>query len=791
MKAAAKQYWLQGCNIVVLKGKQPLHNWSQWQTQRQTEEQFVGLPWLEADGFAVICGQQLFNGYYFGGLDFDVKNLPAEVVEKGRQVLKHLPITQIEQTPSGGQHWIYHCRNKPKTISTYHSECGLELLGEGKLCIMAPSQGYKRLNDNMPTVVTDIEAIFNQALRELGVVKVKAAATTPHTAKKVMEPRPCIVEALKRQLTGAAGHLMRLAAAAEYKRLGYTNQQIVDLFKGQSDFNAATCMVQVESADPAKAASCKTIAELGFCLPECKLKESAELPKVAYVPKPTVVTNEFIAEMFWNRQDPPEYLIYNFESDTFTRQNEIDLGEVDAKGRRIIYVPPFNDALKKGLVIVPSGITETTFREVFEEIDQFAASAYDPCGQEALVKLLTRIAVGSWFLDRFVADTMFDVAGAGKFAPILPIRGPSQSGKNRLAFVLRLLSYRPYFEMSTYRIPSLYRPLDLWQGTLVLDEADFANTTEKSELVHFLNCRATGTPLSRQNPKNPKQTDTFSNFGLTIVTQRRPFDDNATESRAIPYYSETSDKKLPVIETDEMLKKGLELQNKLLYLRMKFYRQVTISKDAWVNDLNDHRLVASLLPLLALSKHEPSLKETITDTAKEVERAKIEEKANSMDGIIINYLWEKISEGLFENWRPFIFYVLESRSVETINGFETEHKTALTTKHIAEQFKWSAQSIRKALASLGIAEKGLSSHIKVDGKTQRVIFFDPRRLEKRLREFVVNYTPNAVTQVTGVTVSTCSVDKNSLSAYTENSDTPHIKTVTSVTPVTEIGGKNE
>ena len=514
-----------------------------------------------------------------------------------------------------------------------------------------------------------------------------------------------------------------------------------------------------------------------------KIEQSAENKDVR-LPKPTVLTPDFLAEEIWNRKDPPQYLVYHFQDERLETLPEISLGETDSKGRNVIYVPPFNDSLKKGLVIVPSDVTETTFKQAFEEIDCFATTSYDPCGQDALVKLLARIAVGSWFIDRFVADPMFDIAGAGKFAPIIPIRGPSQSGKNRLAFVLRLLSYRPYFEMSTYRIPSLFRPLDLWQGTLVLDEADFANTNEKSELVHFLNCRATGTPLSRQNPNNPRITDTFSNFGLTILTQRRPFDDNATESRAIPYYSETSDKHLPVIETDEMLKQGLELQNKLLFLRMKFYKQVTINKEAWINDLNDHRLVASLLPLLALSCHEPSLKESITKTAKEVERAKIEEKANSMDGLIVNYLWEKINEGLFEKWRPSIFYVLDSKKIENNNQIETEKKTALTTKDLADQFKWSPQAIRKALASLGIVEKGLSNQVKVDGHNTRVIFFDPRCLEKRLREFVVNYVSNTVTEVTGVADLTRSTQESPLSAYANETYSPHTKSVTPVTSVT-------
>ena len=515
-----------------------------------------------------------------------------------------------------------------------------------------------------------------------------------------------------------------------------------------------------------------------------KIEKEVE-EKDVYVPKPAVITPEFIAEQIWNRRDPPHYLVYRFKDDRFETLWEISLGETNAKGQNIIYIPVFNDSLKKGLVIVPTAYTKTSFTEIFREIDEFALLSYDPCGQDALVKLLSRICVGSWFLDRFVADPIYDIAGSGKFAPIIPIRGPSQSGKNRLAFVLRLLSYKPYFEMSTYRIPSLYRPMDLWQGTLVLDEADFANTNEKSELVHFLNCRATGTPLSRQNPTNANVTDTFSNFGLTILTQRKPFDDNATESRALPFYSETSDKKLPVIETDEMLKRGLELQNKLLYLRMKYYRLVSINKEAWVNDLCDHRLVASLLPLLALSNHEPSLKETITKTAKEVERAKVEEKSNSMDGLIVNFLWEKIGDRLFENWRPNIFYILESMEVETVDGRETAHKTALTTKHLADQFKWSSQAIRKALASLGIVEKGLVNSVKVDGRTQRVIFFDPTRFEKRLREFVVNYKPNTVTEVTGVTDSKPGVQDSPLFNCSAKSDMPHAKAVTSVTIVTD------
>jgi predicted transcriptional regulator len=202
LKAAAREYWLEGCNIVLLKGKEPLHKWSRWQHERQNELDFEALPWQEADGFAIICGQQLNNGLYVGPIDFDVKNLPSEVVEKGRQVLRFLPTTQRDQTSSGGEHWIYVCHVKPKTVSVYHNVCGLEILGEGKLCIMAPSKGYRRLNDNTPTEVEDLETLFYQALEKAGIKVEKPSQAwfdQPDLSKQPYRGKdpPCIKALLK------------------------------------------------------------------------------------------------------------------------------------------------------------------------------------------------------------------------------------------------------------------------------------------------------------------------------------------------------------------------------------------------------------------------------------------------------------------------------------------------------------------------------------------------------------------------------------------------------------------
>ncbi|MBT0159095.1 hypothetical protein G4O51_03835 [Candidatus Bathyarchaeota archaeon A05DMB-2] len=200
LKAAAEAYHNIGFNVFTIKGKQPLAKWEKWQSERQTQQEFNSLNFNDADGLGVICGTKNNDGLYLAVVDFDLKNLSPEAVEKGNQVLKELPITAIEETPSKGQHWIYYTHQKPRTVKTFHNEAAVELLGEHCYCAMAPSQGYKRLNDNTPTVVQDLEDLLYDALYKVGIKAEEKNATwfdRKETAAFKGEHPPCIRELLK------------------------------------------------------------------------------------------------------------------------------------------------------------------------------------------------------------------------------------------------------------------------------------------------------------------------------------------------------------------------------------------------------------------------------------------------------------------------------------------------------------------------------------------------------------------------------------------------------------------
>jgi DNA primase large subunit len=89
--------------------------------------------------------------------------------------------------------------------------------------------------------------------------------------KKDGNVRPCILAALDRPLEGGNGHLMRLAVAREFLNAGYNVDEIIPLFKNQSDFKLEKTRYYVEHAakNPTKPFTCRKIRELGYCLPNC------------------------------------------------------------------------------------------------------------------------------------------------------------------------------------------------------------------------------------------------------------------------------------------------------------------------------------------------------------------------------------------------------------------------------------------------------------------------------------------------------------------------------------------
>ena len=196
-----------------------------------------------------------------------------------------------------------------------------------------------------------------------------------------------------------------------------------------------------------------------------------------------------------------------------------------------------------------------------------------------------------------------------------------------------------------------------------------------------------------------------------------------------------------------MVEQGIRLQNKLLYLRLKYWHEFKIDKRLWHKKLTDARLNAALLPVMAIGQFEPKVLEIVDATVAKLEESKRRIKANSDDGRLVNLLWEKLEAKLFWRWKQKYIILDEVMRGE---GEDEEIPVALIASRIKESLGFEYRTISKILDSLNIAPSDVPSRIRVGKKRVRPIFFRPYQMEKQLREFVVHYKPWSLYKILGL-----------------------------------------
>ena len=165
LKDVARSYWQMGLAVVPIKLKwdaekqkwnnKPLCDWSQWQTRPQTLEEFEAINWENIKAFSVLLGKTK-DGYYFCCLDIDKEDFDLGL----------LRTTYFERTIGKGIHAFYRSRHPVEGMKRH--DLGIELLGMHNLVVVYPSRGYKRLNDNEPTVVENAQTLFYDLIAKLG-----------------------------------------------------------------------------------------------------------------------------------------------------------------------------------------------------------------------------------------------------------------------------------------------------------------------------------------------------------------------------------------------------------------------------------------------------------------------------------------------------------------------------------------------------------------------------------------------------------------------------------------------
>jgi hypothetical protein len=232
-------------------------------------------------------------------------------------------------------------------------------------------------------------------------------------------------------------------------------------------------------------------------------------------------------------------------------------------GERLVPFSPGNNLLVHEVVLLPSEPAEYgEERELLARIRSFIHRYV--AVSEVFEELSAYYVLLTWLYDCFHE------------LPYLRVRGDYGSGKTRFLLVVGSLCYKPMFASGASTTSPLFRIMDAFRGTLILDESDFRLSDERAEVVKILNNgNARGFPVLRTEVNRAKEFDprAYIVFGPKIVATRGYFEDRALESRCLTedMGQEHLRGDVPLNLDDSYKEEARQLRNQLLLYRLRNY----------------------------------------------------------------------------------------------------------------------------------------------------------------------------------------------------------------------------
>lgn len=299
--------------------------------------------------------------------------------------------------------------------------------------------------------------------------------------------------------------------------------------------------------------------------------------------------------------------------------------EVQIGSELLVPYAASNNLIANECVLLPSAPMEFGYKsELLSDICAFLHRYVDL--SPVFEQIAAHYVLLTWVYDRF-----------GEL-PYLRLRGDFGTGKTRALLAIGSLCNKAFFASGASTTSPIFHTLDAFGGTLVLDEADFAYSDARADIVKLLNSgNVKGMPvlrtlINRHREFNPAA---FKVFGPKIIAMRGSFQDQALESRFLteetggrPLRSDISIS-LPVALKTE----ALTLRNRLLHFRLCEYFKINTDPSVLLEGI-EPRLNQTAISLLSLVDNS-SVRDGIRDNLLEADNLMHAERQLSQEARLI------------------------------------------------------------------------------------------------------------------------------------------------------------
>jgi len=313
----------------------------------------------------------------------------------------------------------------------------------------------------------------------------------------------------------------------------------------------------------------------------------------------------------------------------FNESSEVTyLPELPDTDNNLRYVPYEDELVKKYVVWLPERAEPYTDTiSLLEEIRDFIHRYLEI--DAIYERLASYYVLFTWVYDAFAN------------LPYLRALGDTGSGKSRLLSTIGGICYKPCFVAGAITPAPIYRVIEAYRGTLIIDEADFKDSEMYSEIVKILNVGfQKDCAVIRMEQNGQSYTPrAYHVFGPKILATRDRFRDDALENRMYTVIMRTCTRRdIPVLLPSSFYDEALRLRNKLLLFR---FRNLSSAKAdlTLVNETLEPRLNQILVPLASVIK-EDEFREEFNDLMEQYQKEVLMDRATRWESEIVAAILE-------------------------------------------------------------------------------------------------------------------------------------------------------